>query len=83
MGGAYAAPTLNDALGPLPGVERSVATDLVYGTLRWLPYLDAALRPRLDAPDRLPAEVLAALRIGAYEKLVRETPPYALVDAWV
>jgi 16S rRNA (cytosine967-C5)-methyltransferase len=83
IGGAYAAPALSDALDPLAGVERSFATDLVYGTLRWLPYLDAALAPRLREPDMLPQDVRDALRLGAWEKLIKGTPPYALVDAWV
>ena len=51
--------------------------------MRWLPYLDAALEPRLREPGKLPPDVRVALRIGTFEKLIRETPGYALVDAWV
>lgn len=83
MQGAYAAPSLGETLGPLRGAERSFATDLVYGTLRYLPYLDAALAARLEDPGKLPPDVVNALRIGTYEKLIRETPPFALVDSWV
>jgi 16S rRNA (cytosine967-C5)-methyltransferase len=55
----------------------------VYGTLRNEVLLDACLALRLAAPERLPAEVHDALRLGAYELLIRGTPAHAAVDQWV
>ena len=63
--------------------ERAFVTDLVYGTLRLERYLDACLAPLLKRPDKLPADVLNALRLGAYDLLVRETPRRAVVNEWV
>jgi len=83
--GAFLAPALRrqlDATG-LPGRERSFVTDLTYGTVRYLARLDAALAPRLRAPERLPEAARAALRLAAYELLVRGTPRHAAVHAWV
>jgi len=65
------------------GRDRSLITDLVYGAVRWRIWLDAALAPRLRNPGGLPGDVVEALRLGAYEKLIRGTPPHAAVDAWV
>lgn len=82
--GAFAAPTLSAALERLEApADRRLATDLVYGTLRHLPFLDACLAPRLEAPEHLPEEVRDALRAGAYELLVRGTPRHAAVNEWV
>ncbi len=58
-------------------------TALVYGTLRLELALDAQLGPFLKRPDKLPAEVLDVLRLGAFEILYRETPRYAVANAWV
>ncbi|MDZ7707674.1 MAG: transcription antitermination factor NusB [Trueperaceae bacterium] len=63
--------------------DRSLITDLVYGAVRWRIWLDAALAPRLRNPDGLPGDVVDALRLGSFEKLIRGTPPHAAVDAWV
>lgn len=63
--------------------DRSLITDLAYGAVRWRIWLDAALAPRLRNPDGLPGDVIEALRLGSYEKLIRGTPPHAAVDAWV
>jgi 16S rRNA (cytosine967-C5)-methyltransferase len=71
-----------DASG-LASRERALVTDLVYGSLRWRIWLDAALAPRLRDPGALPDDVREALRLGAYEKLIRGTPPHAAVSAWV
>ncbi len=83
--GAFLAPTLRRQLddADLDGRDRSFVTDLSYGTVRRLAWLDAALAPRLRHPDRLPERVRAALRLGAYELLVRRTPRRAVVHAWV
>ncbi|MEJ2289015.1 MAG: transcription antitermination factor NusB [Deinococcales bacterium] len=83
--GAFLAPTLRRQLdaSDLDGRDRSFVTDLSYGTVRRLAWLDAALAPRLRAPERLPERVRAALRLGAYDLLVRGTPRPAAVHAWV
>ncbi|HKI58925.1 MAG TPA: RsmB/NOP family class I SAM-dependent RNA methyltransferase [Trueperaceae bacterium] len=83
--GAFLAPSLRRSrdVARLDGRDRSFVTDLAYGTLRHLPRLDAALAQRLRAPERLPDDARAALRLGAYELLVRGTPRHAAVDAWV
>ena len=67
----------------LSGQERSLLTDLVYGTLRYERYLDACLAPRLKRPDKLPEDVRNALRLGTYELLIRGTPRRAVVNEWV
>lgn len=85
LAGEFLAPSLRkvlDASG-LQGAERSLVTDLSYGTVRRLPQLDAALAPFLKSPAKLPARVLIALRIAAYELLFKGTPSYAAVSAWV
>ena len=84
MGGAHAAPELDQALQSRPlRSDRTLITDLLYGTLRHLIFLETALRPRLRAPDRLPARVRHGLLLGSYEVLVRGTPIHAAVDQWV
>jgi len=67
----------------LSGRDKSFVTDLVYGTVRWQRWLDAALAPRLAKPEGLPHAVQSVLRIGAYERLKRRTPAHAVVHAWV
>jgi len=75
---------LDRAFRPPPaGPDRAFVTDVVYGTLRWLPALDAALAAHLADPAGLPERVRDALRAGAYERLVRGTPAHAAVHAWV
>jgi len=83
--GAFLAPTLRGALdaSELQGADRSFVTDLSYGTLRRLDWIDAALAPRLRAPERLPERTRAALRLATYDLLVRGTPRHAAVHAWV
>lgn len=82
--GAHASVALDRALAALDRSEdRSFATDVVYGTLRWGPAIDAALAARLRDPEALPARVRAALRAGTYERGVRGTPVHAAVHAWV
>ena len=63
--------------------DRGFVTALVYGALRFELALDAQLKPFLKRPDKLPAEVLDALRLGAFEILYRDTPRYAVANAWV
>ena len=76
---------MNSALNgsDLPGQDRAFVTDLVYGALRYEILLDACLRPLLKRPDKLPPEVLDALRLGAYDVLLRGTPRHAGVHEWV
>ncbi|MDZ7703826.1 MAG: transcription antitermination factor NusB [Trueperaceae bacterium] len=83
--GAFAAPVLSEALdrSDLVGADRSLVTDLVYGTLRHQLGLDASLAPHLRRPDKLPPDVRDALRIGSYEILHRDTPRRAAVNEWV
>ena len=83
-GGSQLAPTLDRALTSLASREaRAFATDVVYGTVRHLRLLEAALAPRLEAPERLPQRVLSTLLAGSYERTVRGTPAHAAVHAWV
>ena len=51
--------------------------------MRYEILLDACLRPLLKRPDKLPPEVLDALRLGAYDVLLRGTPRHAAVHEWV
>lgn len=83
-GRAQASKALDEALSTEQGREAGgYLTDVVYGTLRHLPMLDAALAARLRDPLRLPDAVRWALRAGSYERLIRGTPPHAAVHAWV
>ena len=83
--GKYAAPTLDLALerNRLERQERGLATDLVYGTLRRLRWLDASLAPLLSKPEGLPPWLRWLLRAGAYEALFTPRPRHAVVNAWV
>lgn len=83
--GAYLAPALSAALNRsrLAGHDRSLVTDVVYGTTRWRSGLDAALAPLLRSPGRLPPRVLLALRAGAFELLIKGTAQHAAVSSWV
>ncbi|WP_350243417.1 RsmB/NOP family class I SAM-dependent RNA methyltransferase [Deinococcus sonorensis] len=80
---SFAAPTLDDALqqARLSARDAGLATHLVYGTLRHLPVLDAALAPLLRGPTPLHTRVL--LLCGSFEKLVLGTPPHAVVNEYV
>lgn len=83
-GGRRLAPALDHALRGIERREaRAFVTDLAYGTLRYGRLLEAALAPRLAHPERLPERVRLVLLAGAYERLVRGTPPHAAVHAWV
>jgi 16S rRNA (cytosine967-C5)-methyltransferase len=62
--------------------DAGLATELVYGTLRWQRYLDWVLQPhsrrRLDALDVRPR---ALLRLTAYQlAFLERVPPFAAVD---
>ncbi len=83
--GRFAAPTLDQALTRtlLDPQASGLATDLVYGTLRRLRWIDWSLEPLLRRPEKLPEAVRWALRAGGYEKLFTPRPAHATVSAWV
>lgn len=68
--------------GVEPGPNRSLITDLVYSTLRWLPAIDGALAPLLSDPAGLPSPVRDVLRVGTADRCVRASPAHVL-HAWV
>jgi 16S rRNA (cytosine967-C5)-methyltransferase len=82
--GAYADLALHAALaeGSLGPRERALATELVYGTLRWrgrLDWLLAQLVPR--SLEKLESPVRSVLRLGAYQIAFLEgVPAPAAVD---
>src|SRR5258708_12732647 len=79
QGGAFANLARGGALraaGALEPREAALATELVYGTLRWQPLLDRTLAAHSDrAPEVLDAPVLLALRLGAFELLYHPRVP--------
>ena len=83
LGGAFASPELDRALkhARLDTRDAGLATQLVYGTLRYYRSLDAALKPLLRGDTRDSAR--AVLLAGAYEKLVLGTPAHAVVNEYV
>ena len=85
--GAFAAAALSAELGRarLDRRDAALATEIVYGSLRVLPALDAALNAHLKRPiTDLEPHTRAALRCAAYqiEHLAR-VPAHAAVDAAV
>ena len=62
--------------------DAALATELVYGTLRWQRYLDWILAPHSHRPlDRLDFRVRALLRMTAYQLVYLERiPTFAAVD---
>ncbi|TVR94651.1 MAG: tRNA/rRNA cytosine-C5-methylase [Trueperaceae bacterium] len=83
-GGRHLAPALDATLGGIAEREvRAFVTDVAYGVVRHVRALEAALAPRLEAPERLPERVRLALLAGAFERLLRGTPPHAAVNSWV
>src|SRR4051794_11021181 len=62
--------------------DRKLTTALVLGVLRWQIELDARVRPLLKHPNaKLDAEVLIALRIGAFQLLhMDRIPARAAID---
>ncbi|MGZ6143669.1 MAG: transcription antitermination factor NusB, partial [Myxococcales bacterium] len=78
-GGAFANLALDAALrqaGVLEPREAALATELVYGTLRWQLQLDRALSAHSDrALDEVDEPVRVALRLGAFELLHHEKVP--------
>lgn len=84
--GAFADIALAETLSrsQLPRLERSLATELVYGCLRRLNTVDYVLQARLNRPlNDLPAVICNILRLGAYQLLFTRVPPYAAVNECV
>lgn len=82
---AFAAPVLDAALERYPELDprdRALATDLVYGSLRTAPYLEARLaRLARHGIDHLDPAVLSRLVIGAYQILFLDrVPAFAAVS---
>ena len=74
---------LRRARDPLPDRrDRSLATELATGTLRWRNALDYQLQQRSAKPlHKLDAAVLDALRLGAYQLLhLQRVPTSAIVN---
>ncbi len=66
----------------LSAEDRSLATALVLGTLRWQIALDARIQPLLQRPDQRLAEPVAlVLRLGAFQLLhLDRIPPHAALN---
>ena len=82
-GDTFAAPALDDALtkAVLATRDAGLCTHLVYGTLRYAPYLEAALAPLLRGET--PLKTRALLLCATFEKLILGTPPHAVVNEYV
>jgi 16S rRNA (cytosine967-C5)-methyltransferase len=70
------------AVNALSAPDRNLATALVLGVLRWQLRLDQQLRPLLKRPGaKLDAEILIALRLGAFQLLhLDRIPAHAAID---
>ena len=79
---AWASPTLDAELsrvGP-SRADAALATQIVYGTLRVVPTLDAAVERHATRPVKVDDWVRAVLRAGAYQLLhLERVPPHAVV----
>jgi 16S rRNA (cytosine967-C5)-methyltransferase len=71
-----------DEVDKLAPADRHLATALVLGVLRWQLWLDAETRPLLKRPNaKLDAEVLIALRLGAFQlRFLDRIPAHAAID---
>jgi len=82
--GAYADLALHHALvqSRMPAGDRALATELVYGTLRWRGRLDFLLAKALERDlSKLEPFVVSALRVGAYQLCFSDRiPANAAVD---
>lgn len=70
------------AVNALSAADRNLATVLVLGVLRWQIRLDARIRLLLKRPGaKLDAEILIALRLGAFQLLYLDRiPAHAAID---
>jgi 16S rRNA (cytosine967-C5)-methyltransferase len=65
----------------LPGPERALATEIVYGVLRHKSRIDRALSAMAPRGLKVSAAILVTLRIGAYQILLLDRiPHHAAVD---
>jgi 16S rRNA (cytosine967-C5)-methyltransferase len=82
--GAYADLALHHALveSRMPSADRALATELVYGTLRWRGRLDYLISKALDRDlAKLEPLVTSAIRVGAYQLFFSDRiPANAAVD---
>jgi len=82
--GSYADLALHHALvqSRMPAADRGLATELVYGTLRWRGRLDYLISQALDRDiSKLEPLVTSALRVGAYQLFFSDRiPATAAVD---
>lgn len=82
--GAYADLALHHALveSRMPAADRALATELVYGTLRWRGRLDYLISQALDRDfAKLDPLVASALRVGTYQLFFSDRiPANAAVD---
>ena len=88
QGGAFANLALDGALraaGAIEPREAALATELVYGSLRWQLQLDRAIEAHADRPaEKLDAPVRTALRLATFELLHHaRVPSRAAVDQGV
>jgi 16S rRNA (cytosine967-C5)-methyltransferase len=68
----------------LSGRDAAFATELAYGTLRWLGTYDAVLSACIDRPlDAVDPPVRDVLRVGLHQLLAMRVPPHAAVSATV
>lgn len=83
--GAFLAHSLSEGLNrsQLSRQDKAFVTDLCYGTLRNLKFLDCSLAPRLTRPEHLPEDSLNCLRLAAYELLIKASPKHAAINEWV
>ena len=85
--GAYASLALDAEISSarLEPRDAALATEIVYGTLRVLPALDAVVAKHVARADRaIEPLARAALRAGTYQILhLSRVPPYAAVDETV
>jgi 16S rRNA (cytosine967-C5)-methyltransferase len=77
---SYASPILNKLLPQTN--EKQRATDLVFGTIRNRSAIDMVITRLADCPtERIPAELLNIIRIGAYELIYSpQTGEHAIVN---
>ena len=70
------------AVSALSAADRNLTTALVMGVLRWQIWLDGWFRPTLKRPNaKLDAEVLTALRLGAFQlRFLDRIPAHAAID---
>jgi 16S rRNA (cytosine967-C5)-methyltransferase len=75
---------LNDSPLPHPPADRALTQELIYGTLRVLPRLEALVGMLLNHPVKPSDRDLESLiLVGLYQLTVLETPPHAAVAATV